>query len=709
MDLITYFKKYKLTNDQDQLVDKLNSFLIDDNQYFILRGYAGTGKTFLMKGLTEYLTVTKRQFRIAAPTGRAAKIIFEKTKQEAYTIHKMIYSEKMLHEVGNNGKIESLKFYFDIHLNNDSINTIYIIDEASMISNIKDESEFLSFGSGQLLKDLISYVNPNSKSIKRKIVFIGDSAQLPPVNMNYSPALSIEYMNENFGSQVTQYELEEVVRHTADSGILNNATYIRNSISHNFHSELNISESSDVIHLKTKNLLSKYISESSDKISNNQIIVAYSNSSVKEFNDLIRSHYFPDKKIIMKNDLILITKNNYNYSTDLFNGDFGKVFSVDLKSETKTIIFKRKDKNNVLHTNNISLTFRNVSLIFQDIENNNIVINCKIIENLLYSKNGRLSSEEQIALYVDFKNRNSKLKPGTKEFKDELKCDAYFNALQIKFGYAVTCHKAQGGEWSKVFVDCNANMGKSNSKYFRWLYTAITRAKNKLYTLNTPYYNAGSKMEINRKIIDSSIIKSIIIYNNSITNNYSNFLFDNEFQKNLYFSILKQITTLNVCIEDIQHKQFCEHYHFTYESERTLIMMYYNSKSKVTKILANEKNNLSDSLINELNFIINKEIMFKEEKLLPKNNRISFEFPSEYPFLNELYSNICSKMKEKNIIVSDIKHLKWRERYKFTKDSFRATADFIYNKRGKFRVPTNSKESNSEELLSEIIKILESL
>jgi len=709
MNLITYFQKYHLNNDQDKLVDKLNSFLINENQYFILKGYAGTGKTFLMKGLTEYLTLIKRKFRIAAPTGRAAKIIFEKTKQEAYTIHKMIYSETILQEVENKGKIESLKFYFDLHLNDDSINTIYIIDEASMISNINDESEFLSFGSGHLLKDLISYINPNSKSIKRKIIFIGDSAQLPPINMNYSPALSIEYMNENFGGQATQYELKEVVRHTAESGILNNATYIRNSISKNIQTELNISESSDVVHLKTKNLLSRYISESSGKISKDQIVVAHSNSSVKEFNDLIRNHYFPDNKIITKNDLILITKNNYNYSIDLFNGDFGKVFSVELESETKAIIYKRKDKNNVLQTYNISLLFRNVSLIFQDLENNNHLINCKIIENLLYSKNGRLTSEEQIALYVDFKKRNSKLKPGTKEFKDALKLDPYFNALQIKFGYAVTCNKAQGGEWNTVFVDCNAKMGKSSSAYFRWLYTAITRAKNMLYTINTPHYTAGSKMKLIKNKKDSNVSKIIIIDNNTKANYDSKYLFDEEFQKNLYFSILEQINKSNIDIEEIQHKQFCEHYHFSNDSQRTLILFHYNKQNRVTKISANKDSDFSYSLIEKLRFIINKEIIMKGKNLKPINDILSLEFPTEYPFLNELYDNISSKIKKENIIISDIKHLHWRERYRFIQDNFIVVADFTYNKKGKFKVLPIIKESNSRQLLNKIIEILESL
>ncbi len=709
MNLIEFFQKYNLTSDQIKSVEQLNSFLQNENQFFILKGYAGTGKTFLMKGLSEFLLSNKRRFSIAAPTGRAAKIISEKTKQEACTIHKMIYSETLMQADEHKSKINSLKFYFDLKLNDDSIDTIYLIDEASMISDVSDESEFLSFGSGQLLKDLILFVNFSYELSNRKIIFIGDSAQLPPINMRYSPALSVEYLVKNYGGKATQFELKEVVRHKTESGILKNATNIRNSISRNYNTELNILQSDDVIHLRTKDLLSNYISESNNKIRDNQIIVAHSNSVVKEFNDLIRSHYFPGKKIITKSDLILITKNNYNYSIDLFNGDFGKVYSVDLESETKNIIFKRMIKNNVLKTYNISLTFRNISLIFQDLGKNKHLINCKIIENLLYSKYGRLSSEEQIALYVDFKNRYPKLKAGTKEFKDELKTDPYFNALQIKFGYAVTCHKAQGGEWEKVFVDCNANMGKSNSTYFRWLYTAITRAKNKLYTLNTPHYNAGSKMKINKNLNDSNISKSIIIDNNSKANNYSKFSFEEEFQKNLYFSILEQIKKLNISIEDIQHRQFCEHYRFSDVSQRSLIMLYYNSKNIVTKILTNRDSNLSSSIIEKLRFILNKEIIIKVDNPEPINNSLSFEFPIEYPFLNELYTNICSKINKENIIISDIKHLQWRERYSFTKDSFIAVADFTYNKKGEFRFLPNDKESNSEELLDKIIMFLESL
>lgn len=709
MDLTTFFQKYNLTSDQAKLVEKLDSFLLNENQFFILKGYAGTGKTFLMKGLSEYLTAIKRNFMIAAPTGRAAKIISEKTHQEAKTIHKMIYSETLMQVDENIGKIDSLKFRFELNLNIDSIDTVYIIDEASMVSNVRDESEFLSFGSGQLLKDLILYANFGTKLSNRKIIFIGDSAQLPPINMNYSPALSVEYLINNFGGKATAVELKEVVRHKTESGILKNATNIRNSISRNFKTELNISNSNDVIHLKTKDLLSNYISELDSNSFDKQVIIAHSNSSVKELNDLIRSHYFPGKKTISKNDLILLTKNNYNYSIDLFNGDFGRVYSVGLESETINVIFKRKTKYNDLKTYNIFLTFRNVCLTFQDSKKGFHQIYCKIIENLLYSKNGQLLPEEQMALFVDFIKRHPKLKAGTIEFKDELKIDPYFNALQIKFGYAVTCHKAQGGEWKKVFVDCNAKMGKSNSTYFRWLYTAITRAKDKLFVINPPIYRAGSNMRKTKIQITTEVSKSIVIDNDKEENNDSKFSFDNEFQRNLHFSILEQINELDVCIEDILHKQFCEHYLFSQNSQKTRILFYYNSKNRVTKLMPNEESDFSKSLLEKLKCILNREIEVNDKILSPIKSKLEFDFPIEFPFLKELYSNICSKFLMENIVISNIKHLQWRERYNFNKENLKAVVDFTYNKKGEFSfLPINHK-SNSDELLEKIIQLLEKL
>lgn len=226
MKIFDSFKGFKLTQEQQELLKKLNEFLEDTTDCFIIKGYAGTGKTFLMKGLTDYLNSIKRNFVLAAPTGRAAKVMSQKAIKSAYTIHKIIYSSHEIHYI--DGK-ETIKFFYQIKKNWNGDRTVYVIDEASLISDIYNESEFLRFGSGYLLKDLLDYIHFNCVGQKNKIIFLGDTAQLPPVNMNFSPALDEQYLHEKYKLRVCIYQLTQVVRQQKDSGILYNATFIRDS------------------------------------------------------------------------------------------------------------------------------------------------------------------------------------------------------------------------------------------------------------------------------------------------------------------------------------------------------------------------------------------------------------------------------------------------------------------------------------------------
>jgi ATP-dependent exoDNAse (exonuclease V) alpha subunit len=199
--LSNYFQKYNLTNSQSELVNRLEAFIDAPNSsqnIFLLKGYAGTGKTFITKGLTEYLKEIRRTFILAAPTGKAAKVIANKTQNEAYTIHKTIYSTNDVKEYKENENDKTFKFYFDLRVNDYPNNTIYIIDEASMISNVYGEPEFFRFGSGFLLQDLLKYINIDCNDHNKKIIFIGDNAQLPPIGMNFSPALDVQYLKQTF-------------------------------------------------------------------------------------------------------------------------------------------------------------------------------------------------------------------------------------------------------------------------------------------------------------------------------------------------------------------------------------------------------------------------------------------------------------------------------------------------------------------------------
>src|SRR5690606_5888782 len=460
---------------------------------------------------------------------------------------------------------------YELKHNEDPNNTIYIIDEASMLSNVYSEGEFFRFGSGYLLKDLINYINFDNNVHNKKVIFIGDNAQLPPVNMNFSPALDEKYLQENCNLVSSEFELTEVVRQEAESGILHNATKIRKSLKENVFNQLDIETNfKDISKTRHEDLLSKYLEACNNSIDEETIIVAYSNSSVKEYNDFVRNHFFPNQNLITISDKIILVSNNYNYpQMELLNGDFGIVNEVSPTNESRTIKLKSKNKRNEMIEVSVTLTFRNVTITFTDEDFKKHNIECKIIENLLYSRHRDLSSDELKALYIDFKIRNSKLKSGTKEFKDALRNDKYFNALRIKFGYAVTCHKAQGGEWENVFLNCKTSMGYFNSSYFRWLYTGITRAKENLFTIDEPHFTIGGHL-IPPKTEHLKLNDNILVLNEEISDLEIPFDFSNEvpFTKHIFLAIYEYIKDENISIINIKHDSFKEHYTFSQGQEQ---------------------------------------------------------------------------------------------------------------------------------------------
>ena len=684
MTLKDTFSKYTLTSGQNGLLDELDKFLSDKSTCFLLKGYAGTGKTFMMKGLTDFLTETKRSFRIAAPTGRAAKVISQKTKHKAYTIHKTIYSSKDLKEfkTKNEDGTETFKFYYELKHNEDPDNTIYIIDEASMLSNVYSEGEFFRFGSGYLLKDLINYINFDNNDHNKKVIFIGDNAQLPPVNMNFSPALDGKYLQDNCNLVSSEFELTEVVRQKAESGILHNATKLRQSLKANIFNQLDIETSfNDINKTKHEELLSKYLEACNNSIDEETIIVAYSNSSVKEYNDFVRNHFFPNQNTITVKDKIILVSNNYNYpQMELLNGDFGIVKEVSTINESRTIKLKRKNRRNETIEINVPLTFRNVTITFTDEEFKKHDIQCKIIENLLYSRHRDLSSDELKALYIDFKIRNEKLKSGTKEFKDAIRSDVYFNALRIKFGYAVTCHKAQGGEWANTFLNCKTSMGYFNSSYFRWLYTGITRAKENLYTLDEPHFAIGSNLQP-PKIENFQPREDILTLNTEISEIELPFDFSNqtEFVKHIYLLVSECLKDENVNINDIRHTNYLEHYTISQGNETAVFKINYNSHNKITTIQKpSNSTEFVESVYSKLVKLQHKLVIVSE----PEIKETEFEFEQE--FLREHYELRKRQMFEKNINIIKIEHHKYQEVYTFHKNGFKAVYRFYYNGQCRF-------------------------
>jgi len=647
----------------------------------------------MIKGLIEYLRAIGRNYTLSAPTGKASKVIQEKTESEASTIHKLIYSDKDLKEYKLSEDDRTYKFYFELKVNESSNDTVYIIDEASMISNIYSEMEFIRFGSGFLLQDLFKYINLDQNDQNKKIIFIGDNAQLPPVGMNFSPTLNKKYLIENFGLETEEFELTEVVRQKKYSGILKNTFKLRKSLENKIFNQLDIdTDYEDIKSLEQNSFITQYLEVSNYKINKDIIVIASTNASVFDYNQMIRQKFFNSIDTINIKDKIMIVSNTNKYEIFLSNGDFGLVKNILSDREYRPITLKRKNKvTNIVEEIKVDLYFRDVELIVKDLDNKLYVIQCKVIENLLFSKQPSLSSDENKAIYFDFIIRNQHLKPNTIEFKNAIKSDPYFNALKIKFGYAITCHKAQGSEWKNIFLDCKSHQNKLSEGYFRWLYTALTRTTDKLYILNKPHislFQNQDKLNIqgNLEVLSRKEIKEVT----SIANIFN---IKDKFLLTIYEEITQIVKPHNIKIVDIQHKQYQEAYTFECNNETVRIGIYYNGRNIITTINFIETNNLALTIKLLLEPLKNHLLITKVH-----NN---FDFNK--PFLEEFYNYIKTKVENIGIQISNIEHKQWMERYTFIRNKEIEVIDFYYNKRGQ---PSPSKSANNSQFTSDILGAL---
>lgn len=512
---------FDTTPSQQVAIEAFKGFLEAPSQVFILKGAAGTGKTVLAKMFIDILCERQRGFRLMAPTGHAAFIIGNKTGHEAFTIHKSIYGLSQLnsHTINEEENDDNLHARFALKKNEDSINYIYFVDEASMVSDNFSDNEAFSFGSGQLLHDLFNYANG------RKLVFIGDYAQLPPVGMNFSPALDVDYLKNEFKADVVESKLTEIVRQDHNSEILKNATRIRQSIDTKTFVEFRLSDAND-FHADNDNLLSHYYELSPSKPSVNAAIIAYSNKQVLQYNNLVRAHYFGvDAPRLVSGELLIIARNNYAYDVELFNGNIVMVDScqADSEVEQRTVRVKTgKDK-----VESVNLCFRQATIKLKT-GNEIKELNVKLLDNFLVYDSSSVSGLLARALVVDFNNRlpkeikdnlpaikkalrgKSELLPQLKElykiYIDRLFTDPYYNSVICKYGYALTCHKAQGGEWDSVYVDMGRFGGTANEDYFRWAYTALTRASKQVWHYRSPDFDYISNIVV-EPIQKSSNIK----------------------------------------------------------------------------------------------------------------------------------------------------------------------------------------------------------
>ena len=723
--LIDSFTEYTLTDNQTELVGQLQQFLESkEDRVFILKGYAGTGKTFVTKGLTEYLRSMGRGYVLAAPTGKAAKVIQEKTGSEAYTIHRTIYSLSKFVEYKEKqlDGSETFKYYSEIALNEGSADTVYILDEASMISDVYSEGEFFRFGSGHLLRDLFKYVNLDNNDHNKKIVFIGDNAQLPPVKMNASPALEPSYLKRNYGVAPVGFELTEVVRQKSDSGVMGNAVKLREGIERKEFNRLAIDfNGSDVIELDHSDLMSSYLASCDNKINAESIIIAAINKDVADYNHTVRAHFFPGADKIVAGDKVMSVMNAMVEGVFISNGDFGLVRKVLSDTECRTIRLRNRNKETgEVEQRDIELCFKDMVIGFRQLGGEVVNLQTKVVENLLYSHDPNLSSDETKALYIDFCIRHPELRPGTQAFKDKLFFDPYFRALRLKFGYAITGHKAQGSEWNNVFIKCSSKAGSQRtSNYFKWLYTALTRTKDKVWLLDAPNFTPLTGVKVvsspGVQLDESSPLEpgtSSLEEKTTNSDCYQDTLSDNlgipensVFRLGILKRVRDQLNSTDYKVVEVVPHEYQEHYTIQNGEQYCRVAVVYNGKAKITSLRPLSADGISTEVAEILSPLAGKLVSSRSDN---QENNVAQKFADlGDDFLNEHCALIRKRCAEIGINLLGAERKQWNIRYQFERDGDTAVIDIYFNGKNIFTtVSPMTMLSSSAALLAEATKLI---
>ena len=450
---------FKPTQSQLQWFEEISKFILskDLNSVFVLKGYAGSGKTTLLGSLVNELNTINYKAVMMAPTGRAAKVMSAYSNYPAYTIHKQIYNTKS-EETGS--------VVFDLKKNTHK-NTIFIVDEASMIGSEGTQTKFSKNNS--LLNDLVNYIR---NGYNCKLIFVGDPAQLPPINLTLSPALDIDLLEEYYFNKVFTVELNFVVRQDQYSGILKNATLIRNQLNKKKYNQFtfNLSGFADIENLSERRNIFEAVESAYDISGIDQtVFIVRSNRRANLFNEQIRKSILNLQNDISSGDRLMVIKNNYFWLSPaskpsfIANGDIIQIIKIKSKKEIYGFSFA-------------------VAQVFLVDYPEEPSFDTVLLLDTIQIETASLSLKDSNRLYKnimeDYIDEVSKFKRLVKVKKNK-----FFNALQVKYSYSITCHKSQGGQWENVFVEKPYLPNGSNKEYLRWLYTAVTRSTKKLYLI----------------------------------------------------------------------------------------------------------------------------------------------------------------------------------------------------------------------------------
>ncbi|MFW5759279.1 MAG: ATP-binding domain-containing protein, partial [Bacteroidota bacterium] len=482
----------------------------------------------------------------------------------------------------------------------------------------------------------------------------------------------------------------------------------------------------NILNINPEELVERYL-ENMDR----SIIITYKNKTAKEWNQAIHKRRFPDTGHICSNEKVIVGRNNYHHN--IFNGDFGVVIkassNIDIRRTVPVVHENKKHQ--------VVLEWRHVELLFLDEEQEEKVVKGYMLENFLNTDAPNLSSVEQKALFIDFKIRNSKLKPNTTEFKETISNDQLFNAIMIKYGYAVTCHKAQGGEWDNVFVIWDYNIqkdfnnyslkdlikGKTNENFYRWAYTAVTRAEKALYNVNPPFFNPFVNMDFvpsisidqlrnmhgsKKKVLQiqwedkhDQLIESLGLKETP------------DFLQKKAVELHHLLTERYIQIHKREGKPYQEVYTFIRDEKKAKMIFFYNKKNKFTKAKKVPSGTNSDEFYREIENTLNQPLkteIIKNENTDKTETQYHYtpNFPDDKSFLKALYQKLVVPCKEKNIAIKKIDHIDYRERYEFVQYNGKAILDFVYDGKGFFTI-VEEQEHTSPDLIIDLYEIIQNI
>ncbi len=661
----------QLTPHQYEALSAIKAFVQGPGDCFILEGGAGTGKTTLMAAVAGWLKAEYRPHVFLAPTGRAARILGDKTGVAATTIHGCIYVFERLNvfEEAQTKNDPGLRFRFALK-NDDPGAMVFVVDESSMVGDADDKQDVLRFGSGRLLSDLVEYARigrPGRAPADpaAKLILVGDPAQLPPVGENLSPALSADYLQKVFGLCCTGFKLTEVHRQAAGSVVLERASAIRAQIEAKRFNTFNLQPSGE-------SLVAEQIPESVQRVvdayrkgGRSSALITYTNAKALELNRSVRGRLWGDELAdVRAGDQLLVNRNSPRCG--LYNGDLVRVLDVTAEPVRRTIYMRGVEP--------VDLSFRQGVVAYRSANGDDQKIDCLLLENLLHSKERALSPVEQRALLVDFRQRHPKLKPGSAEFGAAIRVDPCFNALQVKYGYALTCHKAQGGEWDTAVVNFESGRGAHNEDFFRWAYTAITRAQRTLVTIAAPSFDAYTAM-------DWGSIPAQADPFDQMENGAADTQTDPDWdrysfspgQVNIFAHHCKLREALQlreIAIDAVDHLQYCERYRLRRGAEVASVQYWYKGDGKVSRVGPAAGNRSGDSALVEAAVATLHEALFGTD---------SAGDGIDDPFVSAFAKKVEQALADTGIRILSKEVHPHRLRIGFTDGERQGEIDFCYN------------------------------